>query len=136
MIKKIIIILLLLVAVVIVIVFFLLFPSKKQGAGSFPTPTPFNQTPEGAGSGASVDKNPTAVEKDRESGLVVQMAQGLPYYGKNFSLYYDFNTNSFTLHINPTAIDSGNAEFAAFLKKNKIDNPSWVNNLTTLYTIP
>jgi hypothetical protein len=136
MIKKIIITLLLLITVIIVIVFFLLFQSKKQGAGSFPTPTLFNQTLNEAGSGANVDTNPTAVEKDRESGLVVQMAQGLPYYGKNFSLFYDYNSNSFILHINPLAKIEGNTEFVAFLKKNKIDSPSWINGLTTLYTSP
>jgi hypothetical protein len=126
----------LLIVVVFAILFFLFFSPKKQGNGGFPTPTPFNQGFGGAGSGAIQNANPTIVEQDRESGFVLQMAQGLPYYGKNFSLFYDFNSNSFIVHINPLSVADGNAELTSFLKKNKIDNASWIKNLTTIYQSP
>ena len=60
---------------------------------------------------------------------VSDLASKLPQNGQNFSLSYDFNTDEFTLYINPDAQEQGNSELMAFLKQNQIDSVSWLYNL-------
>ncbi len=60
---------------------------------------------------------------------VSELASKLPQNGQNFSLSYDFDTDEFTLYINPDAQEQGNSELTAFLKQNQIDSISWLYNL-------
>ncbi len=60
----------------------------------------------------------------------------LPYRGKNFSLYYSYAKNEFTLYINPSNKDAGNKEFEEFLTSNGGLTRNWFNNLITIYKTP
>ena len=64
------------------------------------------------------------------------MRKSLPYYGKLFSLFYDYSKASFILTLNKSNIKEGTKEFNAFLQTNGIQNETWLENLITQYTQP
>jgi hypothetical protein len=56
---------------------------------------------------------------------VASMRKSLPYYGKLFSLFYDYSKASFILTLNKSNIKEGTKEFNAFLQTNGIQNETW-----------
>jgi len=86
--------------------------------------------------GVIEEDDPVAIKQSRQSGLVYEMAQGLPYEGVNFSLFYSFDDDFFTLYLNPNNTVGGNNEFEKYLKSNGVENSSWIPNLNTVYQKP
>ncbi len=61
---------------------------------------------------------------------VGQLVKKLPYSGQYFRFYFDYPTARFILELDSNHIDEGNKNFDAFLKENKVEERSWVQNLT------
>ena len=121
------------IVIAVIIMFVVLVDNNKQGTKEAPSPTPTpNLTNQPGAIGGSVPAQ-TQQEKEqlRKSGLVSELIGKLPYSGTNFSLYYSYSINQFTLYINPTNQAAGNMEFDSFLKSNGIENRSWLPNLLT-----
>jgi hypothetical protein len=132
--------LLLIIILLAFIVLLLFFINKNTGNNnqqSFITPTPVGvNSQNNEGGGGKIITDPTIIEQDRQSILVSQLIHQTPHEGTNFSLYYDFKKDLFTLYINPSNKDLGESEFAAFLNKNGVDSSSWINNLFITYIKP
>ena len=116
--------------VFILLVLISVIPAKNNQTSPTPSPTQQNTN-----SGASNADNPQfqnqqQQEDARRSYTIGQLINLLPYSGTNFSLFYSFSTNQFTLYINPANQTAGNSEFDAFLKKNGINDRSWFSNLS------
>lgn len=123
---------LLIVAIVLVLILFIFvvfisFVPRPENPNNSSVPTPF---PSGVSGGENLQPGTQAEQEIvRRSYTIGQLINLLPYNGSNFSLFYSFSTNVFTLYINPSKQTEGNTEFDAFLKKNGIDNRSWFDNL-------
>lgn len=68
-------------------------------------------------------------ENSNMSSSVYGMIPDLPYDGSNFSLYYSFENDSFTLFINQKNPAAGREEFSEFIKSYGIESDSWIKNL-------
>jgi hypothetical protein len=97
---------------------------------SIPTQVP-KQEDTNAVSGVSQDTDPAQIEANRRSGLVYGLIEKTPYIGKNFSFYYSFSNDQFTVYINNKNFKAGEEEFENFLKQNGVDDKSWITNLVT-----
>lgn len=65
--------------------------------------------------------DPVEKEQDIQSSNVMLLLNKTPYEGKDFSLYFSYSGNYFTLYINPNNPAAGNAQFDQFLKENNIN---------------
>lgn len=65
--------------------------------------------------------------------IVGQLLHKLPYTGRNFSLAYDYYTNTYTATISSSNTTQGNVELDQFLKTNGIENRSWIRKLVINY---
>lgn len=119
------------IVIAVIIMFVALVGNNKQGTKEAPSPTPNLINQPGAVGGSVPAQTQQEKEQLRKSGLVSELIGKLPYSGTNFSLYYSYSINQFTLYINPTNQAAGNMEFDSFLKSNGIENRSWLPNLLT-----
>lgn len=97
-----------------------------------PTPTPYAEQSEGYKNSTSQINKQSAplIQHDSAVGTLLNK---LPYKGTNFSMSYDFDTNSFVVIINKFNQDEGNKEFDTFLKNNGVMDRSWIKNLNLSY---
>lgn len=73
------------------------------------------------------DKNKTALQRD---ATVASLLSILPYKGAHFTFTYSYKTNEFTLVVDKSNRALGSQEFDKWLKEHKVDNRSWIKNLT------
>lgn len=72
-------------------------------------------------------------EKARRSFILGKLAAKLPYTGLLFSLSYDIDSDFFNLVINKNNTVGASEELNSFLKKNGVEEKSWIENLKTSY---
>lgn len=134
--KKMLLIIIFAVLLLIILgVLYFLNTSEKGNGGVFPTPTPY-ENPKNGSSGAVGPQNPTEIELSRRSAAVYALVSQIPIKGKDFSLYYSFKGDVFILYINPSQKELGNKEFDDYLKRNGVNDRSWMENLFTTYISP
>ncbi len=98
-----------------------------------PTPTPvaqpilYNSVPNNYS--WSVDSK----ERARQKFMATKLINKLPYVGVLFSLSFDVDNDVFNLVLSKSNIGGANGEFDLFLKNNKVDSRSWIENLTVAY---
>lgn len=68
----------------------------------------------------------------KEEDAVGAFKGTLPYYGKNFSVFYDLSFDKTTVVIYED-IPAGEKEFDEYLKKFNIESRSWIKNMTIEY---
>lgn len=129
-----------LISVLLILALFLGKPEQKHTA---PQVSPgeaerfeknnFPNAVESVGEDFSSPSTQTKEDIDR-SYLVSQLIPKLPYRSNNFSLFYSFSDDKFTLYINSGNQNQGNADFDSFLKQNGVADRSWIDNLNTVVT--
>jgi hypothetical protein len=136
--KKIFLLLFIFVLIIIVVILIIFTNTGGSKNNIQPTITPFgqqNQNPN-AVSGSEPAQTTQDQELARRSGLVTELIGLLPHHGVNFSMYYSYSLNQFTLYINPQKQAEGNAEFDAFLQKNGVLSRTWIPSLFLTYITP
>lgn len=122
-----------LIILLIIVLGLMWFFMSKNGSKApiLPSITPYKQQYLGPSSvgGAEPAKTPQEKEAAKRSALVTQLINFLPYSGADFSFFYSFTTNEFTLYIPFPNQQAGNAEFDFFLKQHGVDSRSWIPNL-------
>ena len=99
-----------------------------------PTITPYY--PEiSPGEAVSTFTKPSASESAEinKYGKVGDLINILPYSGSFFYLDFDFAKNTFVLTLDNNNVEKGNSNFDSFLKKNGIQDRSWIENLLIDY---
>ncbi len=56
-----------------------------------------------------------------QQSKILKMRESLPYFGTNFTLSYDIDTNTFQLYLNRSDQQKGQEEFDAFLKDKEVN---------------
>jgi hypothetical protein len=79
--------------------------------------------------GLSTPINPTVIEEKRRSEIISGVIDLTPYYGKYFSLTFDYNDYVFNLYLDPNHQKEGGSNFDSFLKQNGVLSRTWINNL-------
>lgn len=80
--------------------------------------------------------SPQEAEQNKKSFQVGLLINQLPYKDQYFSLSYNDANSTFSLYIDPSHKQEGNAQLDTFLKKNGVENQSWLQNLSTTYAKP
>lgn len=140
-----------LVLAVILIIFYLVFVvaifnkmffnnnSKNQDTQIIPTPTKtkaqtnLNNEPYHTNSMNALPQEADVISKERSIGNLLRT---LPYNGKHFSLSYNYEDDSFTIHTYLNNSEETDAQIEAFLKANGVADKSWLQNLSIIYITP
>lgn len=113
-------------------VIFLLFLIRPSVNSPTPLPTPVTNKNNTSSSNNYQIDSATTLQFQRQY-VIDEMTKSLPYYGSNFSLFYNSTTNRYTLQLNQLNTSGGNIEFTAFLKKAGIMETSWLHNLDVVH---
>lgn len=89
--------------------------------------TPQNPVPGGVYEYSS----PKQVEIRSKQASVSAMLVKLPYQGKYFYLYYQYNTGTFILELQKGKESLGEKEYEKFLKENGIEDRTWIQKIIT-----
>src|SRR3989304_899116 len=75
----------------------------------------------------------TVAPQLKRDSLVGELLGKVPYSGKYFKFYFDYPTARFILELDSNHVNEGNKNFDAFLKKNNVEERSWIKNLGIKY---
>lgn len=120
---------------IILVYLFLHSGNSSKNPSLNPNATPLPTITSNKGSAPNAKLKPLEITKTETDFKTTNLINKLPYSGNNFSLFYSFSTNQFTLYINPNNQSEGNSEFDSFLKSNDVADRSWIQNLV-ITTIP
>lgn len=124
----------LIVGLLIILTVLLILNSGAKNLSPMPTPNPANAPNRPAANGGVTFTNTSQDQQQKTIGYnVTELIKKLPYSGSNFSLTYDFVTNSFTVTFRSASLEAGQQEFKTFLSRNGIPDQSGLQNLTTKY---